>query len=359
MTTKEKNTFIKNVYYMLAYAFRSLKLDEYEDLAGEDFEHIHDLFAVILAKGIARQVKQGLYREYLGRTEDLTTVRGKIELQGTLRNKMGRRQRISCEYDELSENNLHNQVLKTTSMILLRHGEFSEDHRAGLRKVMLYFSDVDEIGPAEIRWDAIRFQRSNISYRFLLSICRLVLDGMLITTDEGKRKLARFVDDQKMEKLYEKFILEYYKHEHPELSAGAPYITWALDDGFSDMLPAMHTDITLKQGRTVLIIDAKFYSSSMQQNFDKQSVRSGNLYQIFTYVKNKEAELASTPGSHSVSGMLLYAKTDEEIQPDGIYQMSGNQISVKTLDLDQPFEAIRSQLDGIAEAHFPKETTYV
>jgi len=53
-----------------------------------------------------------------------------------------------------------------------------------------------------------------------------------------------------------------------------------------------------------------------------------------------------------VSGMLLYAKTDEEIQPDGVYQMSGNQISVRTLDLGLPFEKIRKQLDGIAVSHF-------
>ena len=29
--------------------------------------------------------------------------------------------------------------------------------------------------------------------------------------------------------------------------------------------------------------------------------------------------------------------------------MSGNQIGVRTLDLDRPFEEIRAQLDGIAD----------
>ena len=62
-----------------------------------------------------------------------------------------------------------------------------------------------------------------------------------------------FLDEQRMSHLYEKFILEYYRREHPELSAGAPYISWALDDGFDDMLPAMHTDITLARGMTALI----------------------------------------------------------------------------------------------------------
>lgn len=350
MATKDKSIFIKNVYYMLAYAFRALKMDEYDDLAGEDFEHMHDLFAAILAKGIARQVKQGLYREYLGRTEDLATVRGKIELQGTLLNRIARSRRITCEFDELSENNVHNQVLKTTSMILLRHGEVSEERRADLRKVMLYFSDVDEIEPAEIRWDAIRFQRSNVSYRFLLSICQLVLEGMLITTDEGERKLARFVDDQLMSRLYEKFILEYYAAECDCASASSPQIKWALDDGLETMLPVMQSDIVLSRRNRVLIIDAKYYTHATQQSFDVAKIHSANLYQIFTYVKNKEAELADL--EHKVSGMLLYAKTDEEIQPDDKYQMSGNQISVKTLDLNMEFEEIRKQLDEIAKSHF-------
>ena len=50
--------------------------------------------------------------------------------------------------------------------------------------------------------------------------------------------------------------------------------------------------------------------------------------------------------------MLLYAKTDEEIQPDNVYQMHGNQITVRTLDLNLPFAEIAKQLDEIAGSHF-------
>lgn len=53
--------------------------------------------------------------------------------------------------------------------------------------------------------------------------------------------------------------------------------------------------------------------------------------------------------------MLLYAATDEDIQPDATYRMSGNRISATTLDLDRPFEEIRAQLDGIVEEYFPGE----
>ncbi len=116
----------------------------------------------------------------------------------------------------------------------------------------------------------------------------------------------------------------------------------------------MKSDIMLEKGNNVLIIDAKYYDThTLQQQFEKRSLHSGNLYQIFTYVKNKQAENCNT--GKEVSGLLLYAKTDEEIQPDGIYQMSGNQISVKTLDLNCDFRDIRNQLDAIAESHFYKK----
>ena len=84
--------------------------------------------------------------------------------------------------------------------------------------------------------------------------------------------------------------------------------------------------------------------------FDKHTLHSGNLYQIFTYVKNKEYELREN--NHTVSGMILYAKTDEEIYPNNIYQMSGNQITVRTLDLNLPFDEIAWQLNIIAKSHF-------
>lgn len=98
------------------------------------------------------------------------------------------------------------------------------------------------------------------------------------------------------------------------------------------------------------VSDAKYYEHSTQVQFDKHTLHSDNLYQIFTYVKNKEYELREK--DHTVSGMLLYAKTDEKIYPNNVYQMSGNQITVRTLDLNLPFDEIAGQLNTIAKTHF-------
>ena len=161
-----------------------------------------------------------------------------------------------------------------------------------------------------------------------------------------------FLDEQRMCRLYEKFILEYYRKEFPKLSVNASQIPWALDDDINDMLPIMQTDIMLSYKDKVLIIDAKYYSHSTQTMYDVHKIHSGNLYQIFTYVKNKEYEMQKTSDNHTVAGMLLYAQTDEAVQPNSVYSMSGNKIGVKSLDLNCEFSDISGQLNKIANEFF-------
>lgn len=196
--SKYKRIFIKNIYYMLSYAFTTLKQSVYENIEKEPFDNIYNLFAAILAKGIGLHLKQGLYREYINCVEDLTVVRGKIDMPGTIRNRLQARLAVTCDYDELSENNLLNQILKSTVLLILRQKDVDEKYKAELKKEMLYFSEVDEIELSQIRWSEIRLQRNNRTYQLLLAICQLLVEGSLMTTENGDYHLASFIDEQRM-----------------------------------------------------------------------------------------------------------------------------------------------------------------
>ena len=345
---KDKKILINNIYHMLSYAFQTLKQENYKDVSIEPFDEMYDLFAAILSKGISFQLKHGLYKEYINYQEDLAVISGKINISETLKKYSAHKKVLSCNFDKFSENNLYNQILKTTVMLLLRNKKVKAEYKDNLKKMMLFFSDVDLLNPKGIRWSAIQFQRNNQTYRMLIGICQLIIEGMLITTNAGDYKLASFIDEQRMCRLYEKFILEYYRKHFPELTVTASQIPWCVED--STMLPTMQSDIHLQKDNTVLIIDAKYYSHTTQFRFDKHTIPPHNLYQIFTYVKNRDYQFKDL--EHTVSGMLLYAKTEDEIQPDNVYQMHGNQITVKTLDLNLPFIDIKKQLDEIVEEHF-------
>jgi len=342
---------VQNIYYMLSYAFQVLNEQGYKDIATEQFDNVAELCAAILSKGIAVQLKRGLGKEYIPQTEALSSLRGKIDITESIKTQSLLRKQLICTYDDFTVNSYLNRILKST-MELLLHADLSKARKKALRKLMIYFADVDVLDVHTINWN-IRYDRNNQSYRMLVSVCYLVIKGLLQTNTDGSTRLMDFIDEQRMCRLYEKFILEYYRKEYPEITARASQIPWQLDDGFSDMLPVMQSDITLSKGNRTLIIDAKYYAHNTQTQYDVHTLHSGNLYQIFTYVKNKDAEYGDAP--HEVSGMLLYAKTDEQIQPDHVYHMSGNKISVRTLDLNCDFSGIAEQLDRIANEHFKYE----
>jgi 5-methylcytosine-specific restriction enzyme subunit McrC len=183
----------------------------YEKIAAEDFENVQDLFAAILSAGIASQLKQGLYRKYINESEVLPVLHGKIDIQGTIRQHLRRSNKLSCEYDELSENNYMNQILKATAALLISCGEVKPDNKAVLKKCMLYFSEVDSIEPSAIDWRRLRYHRNNQTYRMLMNICYLVLSLRIASEEKGAIAFTNFFDSQEMWRLYEKFIFEYYR----------------------------------------------------------------------------------------------------------------------------------------------------
>ena len=337
---------IQNIYYMLAYAFQVLHEQGYKDVATEDFENTAELLSAILCRGVSIQIKRGLCRQYITNEEPLGSPRGKIEIGESIKTQAIRKKQLVCAYDEFSVDAYTNRIIKTTMELLLR-ASISKTRKKELRKLLIFFDGVSVMDTHNINWD-IQYDRNNQTYRMIIEVCHLVIKGLLQTSADGSTRIMDYADDQTMAKLYEKFILGYFQRKHTDIKAYSPQIAWQVTDGYSALLPTMQSDIVISNKKTkkTLIIDAKYYSHNMQMKapYMTQTLHSGNLYQIFTYVKNWNAAPDET-----ISGMLLYARTDDAIQPDNDYQMSGNQISVKTLDLNCEFAVIAAQLDAIAE----------
>jgi 5-methylcytosine-specific restriction enzyme subunit McrC len=341
--TEDKGILIHNIYYMLAYAFQELKQNNYAEIKGETFDDIYDLFAEILSRGISYQLKQGLFREYVSHNESLLTVRGKINMSETIRNKMRNNQQISCDYDTLTEDNIYNQILLATTHVLLKHSDVKKETKMRLKKLMLFFQNVSVIDVHDIRWDRLRFDRNNRNYRMLLYICYFIVKEWVLTTEKGNFKMQTFSDDH-MCRLFEKFVLAYYKKHHPEFKPEAKQIEWNIIKEQSDTsaLPDMKTDILLTMGERTLIIDTKYYSKILQQQYGKETIRNSNLYQISTYVNEYDRDHL-----HNVDGMLLYAKTQNDDFDDAtINHSDGYSLFIRTLDLNTDFESIKKRLES-------------
>lgn len=340
---------VQNIYHMLAYAFQVLREDRYAKLATEDFENVSDLLAAILSKGISNQIRRGLGREYIETKASVSSPVGKIDISSSLKQLSFTEKCLVCEYDQFTENAYLNQILKTTATLLLQSKEVRPKRKKDLISVLRYMANVNLVDLRRVNWNRINYHRNNATYKMLMNLCYLVISGLLLTKHGGNAKLANYLDDQKMHRLFERFIMEYYRKHFPLLHVSAAQINWDVDDGVLEYLPVMQSDITLKYGNDTVIIDTKYYSSTMQYNkmYDSRTIHSANLYQIYTYVKNSAGKSIG-----DVSGVLLYAKTDEEITPDNEYRISGNHFSVKTIDLNTDFHCIAEQLNKLVDQHF-------
>ena len=91
--------------------------------------------------------------------------------------------------------------------VLILSKEISEQNKKNLKKLMFLFSDVDLIQVDKIKWSNIEYNRNNKSYTGIINICYLVLNDLLLSTDDGEYRLASFFSEKKMYSLYEKFVL--------------------------------------------------------------------------------------------------------------------------------------------------------
>lgn len=342
----DRTIAIRNVYVMMAYAFRAIRAAGTDHVGTESFDHLHDLFAEILVRGVGTQVKRGLHRDYRKHSDELATVRGRIDITRTAATRSTTRGRLVCEFDEYDPDTPHNQALKSAIILLIRHGDVAVHRREALRRLLPYMDAVTTVEPTAIRWNVLTYDRANAAYRLLLGVCELVVRGLLPTESPGRTKLTSWISDEAMSGLYERFLREYYALHHPELSPRASAVDWDYDDASAfnaGQLPAMRTDVTLRRGNSTLIIDAKYYGQSMQVGrWGKETVHSNNLYQMLTYTKNADVD-----GDGSVRGLLLYARTEAFGQPDLDVVIQGNRIGAQTLDLNQPWNHLRSQLDDV------------
>ena len=341
-----KNIPIHNIYYMLAYAFRDFRFNMFEDICGENFEDTHNLFAEILIRCVSSQLKQGLYKTYVSQEGALPVIRGRIDMLKTYVIQQSNPYRAFCNYDELSVNNPYNQVVKTTLQYLAKCSDVDENRKQTIRQLIRFFTLIDPIDMASVYIEQFRFDRNNQNYQFLVYICLFIFKELLMTTNEGPYKLRTLSDDQ-IARLFEKFVLEYYRRHHPETKPRAAQVKWDVIDEESStgILPTMQTDIMLTIGDRTLIIDTKYYNHTLQSNFDRDKIHSANLYQIYAYVNNYDVGHTG-----KVNGMLLYAKTqDDPCLDDKRTLRDGNVIYFKTLDLNRDFKEIANQQESILQ----------
>ena len=334
---------IKNIYYMLCYAWDRLKEKDIISIDKIKGNNLLDLFARVLISGLNYLIKRGLDRRYLSVNEDSSFIRGKINLNDSMKKLVWLNAKMSCDYDDLSYNILHNQIIKSTLEMLINCKELSRDLKDALLSLYRYFRYFDTVKLSRKIFGYIRINRNNQYYEFVLKICEVIFENLLVDENTGETKFREFDREPKqMAYLFENFVRNFYRRELKGYKVTRENIKWDVDEGFNDYLPLMQTDISIESNLKKIIIDTKFYKEAFTYHMNSKKLHSNNLYQLFAYLKNIEVE-----GGLNIKaeGMLLYPMIDQQIDYD--YGIQGHKIKIRTVDLNQEWQTIYNRLIDI------------
>mgnify|MGYP001018315757 FL=1 len=333
---------IQNIYYLLCYAWNKLEESEIVNVNEIDSTELIDLFAKVLSNSCSRLLKQGLDRYYVEHEDVIMGIKGKFNFSATIKQNVLPLSKTACIYDEFDYDILHNQILKTTIGKLLRTKNLDSSIKDELYKVYLKLPPISEIVIRKAMFNQIRLHRNNYHYDFILKVCQIVNENLLIDKSKGNYKFQDFTREEKaMARLFEAFVRNFYKIE-TDFSVSSDSIKWQFESDNAedlDMLPAMLTDITLQGKNKKIIIDTKYYKEAFQTRYDKQKINSSNLYQLFSYLKNQEMDSEITL---NCEGILLYPS----IQNDFVhsFKYENHKIRIMAINLNQDWQKIRTDL---------------
>lgn len=180
-----------------------------------------------------------------------------------------------------------------------------------------------------------------------MNVCQIIYDSTLPSEEQGKYKFSDFTrDDNKMNQLFEAFIRNFYRIEQRKYkTVKKETIKWQFDNTDNESyqyLPQMETDITLENEDEKIIIDAKFYRETMTINYDKERIKSANLYQLFSYLLNQQDDSTKTK---TATGILLYPtiETDYDLN----FKYNEHKIQIRTVNLNLNWRSISTRLKEI------------
>lgn len=337
------NIPVKNIYYMFCYAWQRMDVGQSLPVGLEDAVDARELFTKVLIHATKSILKKGLDRDYLSVEEGLTCPKGKFVFSETVKRNLLEKHQLHCSYDELSHNVLHNQILKSTLLKLSKVPKVDKTLRDEARALAFKFYDVDEIRVRPSDFRKIQLHRNNAYYDFLMKICEMINLAMLPEEGGDGFKFSDFLNDEKrMGEVFESFVKNFYAVEQKHYGVKSEEIRWdAVSDEESDMayLPIMKTDISLTKNDKKIIIDTKYYKQTMQLNWGTEKVHSGHLYQLTSYLSNIEGR--GFPDNET-EGILLYPTINKPL--DLNYKIQGRRVRVKTINLNQEWKEIRTDL---------------
>lgn len=338
---------IENIYYLLCYAWDQPEIKEQIPVSADKNDSVLELLCKIMIQATGQLLKRGIDRNYTEINAEITGIKGKMLFSDSLKQHSFLHSKTCCLFDEFSPDTLPNQIICTTLFNLLHTCSVGKKYGQALIQLYRMFPSVSRIQLCPQHFRQIRLHRNNTFYGFILKVCQLIHECLLTTENPGEYLFTDFRrDEQKMALLFEKFVYNFYCREVKEYKIRRENIRWQFTASAAHQpyIPLMRTDITLENQKRKIIIDTKYYTRTLTQNFDAhEKVHPSHLYQLFSYLKNQENGEDIT---QQATGILLYPVCSKEYE-DINFTYASHRILIRTVNLNTHWQNISQRLKEI------------
>lgn len=248
-------------------------------------ETLLEILIGLFARKLADEVRKGMPRRYLAHENDLTALRGRLDVTRQFTTLIARPDRLACRYDDLSPDILLNQIMKAAVDRLIRVSASAENQRR-LRELAFFYADIRSVPGRALAWDSLILDRTNSRWRELVELARLLLGDRFQTTSSGSDSGFSLTFD--MSRLFEAYVARSLKRAfggseltvHPQ--GGRLYCLEDAETGAGRFMTK--PDILVKRkGKVEMIIDTKWKRVRRLVDDPKGGVSQADVYQMVAY----------------------------------------------------------------------------
>ena len=265
-----------------------------------------DILAKVFSKKLLNELQKGLYREYVSKEEALSMIKGKILISKSIKENTINKNKMNCKYDEFTEDNLFNAILKRAINVILFSIK-NDDVKKELNIINNLFNDVSDIYvPNNI---ILNYKLNRMNNRFLecFTLAKLILLNSSMDKSLGKENGFSILFE--MNYLYEEYVGVLLKEVFNDTNINinintqekSRYLLWNTLKERNEI--ALKPDIVIyKDNKPKIIIDTKWKSATID---GKEVYTQGDIYQMYAYITTYE---------ECQQCILLYPKTNENIK---------------------------------------------
>lgn len=262
-----------------------LDLELYDDGASKvekTSDSILEILIRLFCDRLWQSIRRGMVRRYESNSENLTVLRGRLSVTNQIRHNLARPDRLACVFDEFSENNPLNQVLKAALRVLGKVAQ-SQTNQRNIAELIFCFQDVDDVPTATIKWELTATNRLSARYKPLLALARLFIEGRSPDVISGAGEGFALLFD--MNELFESYVgviaRRVFDAQGLTVSLQGPKRHLARHHNGNPAFELRPDIVASHAGQTAFIIDTKW--KRLKEDAYREGITSADVYQMFAY----------------------------------------------------------------------------